>query len=302
MKRVHMYILLVVAMLAALPAVAQNRADSTAIDSVATQSHSSRRFITPVKENTNKVLLPGKDVDDKLLEQYLTGDTLKALEEARQDSIKKAYTRYPKLTDMAIGLNFLDLLLGAFGQDHMNVDASFTLNMWNRLQPVVELGVGFAKSTPDDMNYTYKGKVSPFARIGANYNFTFKSSPDYQALLGLRLGGSIFKYDITDISYHNSYWGESASTEILGNTGRALWFEVVAGLKVKVWKQVSLGWMVRYHNLISENKAPQGKPWFIPGYGTRRGSIGLSFSAYYTIPMGKKEVAEEKTSIAEPQK
>jgi len=302
MRRVQMYILLVVAMLATVPAVAQTRVDSTVVDSVVTQSHSSRRFITPVKENTNKVLLPGKDVDDKLLEQYLTGDTLKALEEARQDSIKKAYTRYPKLTDMAVGLNFLDLLLGAFGQDHMNVDASFTLNMWNRLQPVVELGVGFAKSTPDDMNYTYKGKVSPFARIGANYNFTFKSSPDYQALLGLRLGGSIFKYDITDISYHNSYWGESASTEILGNTGRALWFEVVAGLKVKVWKQVSLGWMVRYHNLISENKAPQGKPWFIPGYGTRRGSIGLSFSAYYTIPMGKKEVAEEKTSIAEPQK
>lgn len=288
-----------VAMLAGLNADAQAVVDSTVVDSTAVVRTSSRRFITPVKENTNKVLLPGKDVDEKTLEQYLTGDTLKAKAEAERDSIKKAYTRYPKLTDMTVGLNFLDLVLGACGQDYMNVDASLTLNMWNRLQPVLELGVGCASSNPDDHNYTYKGKLSPFARIGANYNLMFKNSPDYQALLGLRLGGSIFKYDITDIYYHNSYWGENATLDITGKSGRALWFEAVAGLKVKIWRQLSLGWMVRYHSLLSENKAPQGKPWFVPGYGTRKGSIGLSFSVYYTLPIGKPVQKEEGTHVTQ---
>lgn len=299
MRRSLLYILMIVSLLAGVPAVAQTVADSTSVDTVKATTAPSRRFITPVKEKTNKVLLPGKNVDEKLLEQYLTGDTAKARADAERDSLKKVYTRYPKLTDMAVGLNFLDLVLGACGQDHMNVDASFTLNMWNRLQPVGELGVGLAKSTPDNMNYTYKGKLSPFMRLGANYNLTFKNSPDYQALLGLRLGGSIFKYEITDIKYHNTYWGEQATLDIKNQTGRALWMEVVAGLKVKVWRNVSLGWMVRYHNLLGENKAPQGKPWFIPGYGTRKGSFGLSFSAYYTLPVCKKAAKDDNETTTD---
>ncbi len=272
-------------MLACVTAVAQEVTDSTA-------TTRSRRFITPVKENTNKTLLPGKNVDDKALEVYLTGDSAKVQAEEREDSIKRAYKRYPKITDMTVGFNFMDLVLAAAGQDYMNVDASFTLNMWNRLQPVAEVGVGWANATPDGLNYTYKGKFAPFARIGVNYNLTFKSSPDYQGLLGVRLGGSVFKWDVTDIQHTNTYWGESATTEILNQTGRALWLEVTAGIKVKIWRQLSLGWVVRYHNILKENSNPQGEPWFIPGYGTRSSKFGLGFNIYYTLP-GKKTSSQE---------
>lgn len=295
MNKLAFYTIIIASLLACIPMAAHTVPDSTAVDT--TQAHnapSSRRFITPVKENTNKVLLPSSNIDEKQLELYLTGDTAKALAEAARDSIKRAYTRYPKLTDMAVGLNFLDLIMGVAGQDYMNIDASFSLNMWNRIQPVAELGVGFAKSTPDEGNYTYRGKIAPFARIGANYNFTFKNSPDYQALVGLRLGGSMFKWDITNIQHHNGYWGETTTTEILNQSGRALWWEAVAGLKVKIWQRISLGWMVRYHSILSENKHTQGNPWFIPGYGKRSGSIGLGFSIYYTIPFPTK-TAEQPT-------
>ena len=284
-------------MVIALPALAQTEPS----DSVSQPKPANRRFITPVKPETNVTLLPGKDVDEKMLEQYLTGDTAKAAAEARRDSIKKAYTRYPKLNDLTVGFNFIDLVLAAAGQDYFNADFSLTLNMWNRLQPVFELGVGRAKSTPDDKNFTYNGKFAPFVRLGVNYNFLFKSNPDYQALLGVRLGGSIFKYDVTGIRHHNGYWNEDATTEILGQTGRALWMEAVAGLKVKIWREWSLGWQVKYHSILGENKTKQGKPWFIPGYGTRSGSIGFSFNVYYTIPMHKPAPVEENTSIAEPQ-
>lgn len=290
MRRLLCYILLAIT---AVTAVAQSN------DTTAVQRHAGRRHITPVKASTNTQLLPGKGVDDKQLELFLTGDTAKAVAEAREDSIKRAYKRYPKLTDMAVGLNFMDLVLAAAGQDYYNIDASLTLNMWNRVQPVIELGMGHAKSTPDDMNYTYNGKWSPFMRVGANYNLTFKSTPDYQALLGVRLGGSLFKYEVTDIHHHNGYWNEDAVTAITGQSGRALWFEAVAGLKVKIWREFSLGWQVKWHTLLSENKAPQGKPWFIPGYGTRSSKIAFSFNAYYTIPLHKPELVEEKTSIAD---
>ena len=84
-------------------------------------------------------------------------------------------------------------------KSYASADINATLNMWNRLQPTIELGLGWAKSTPDDLYFTYRGKPSPYFKVGANYNFLFKSSPDYQAIVGIRLGYSTFGYDVTDV-------------------------------------------------------------------------------------------------------
>ncbi len=279
MKQTVKILLAVAAVLMVAGGASAQTADSTTVD-----KPSGRRFITPVAPKTNVTLLPGKDVDEKALELYLTGDTLQAMKEQREDSIRHAYTRYPKLTESYVGFNFIDLLLMACGQDHMNVDFSFTMNMWNRLQPVAELGVGYARLKDDDHNFTYHGKFAPYVKLGANYNFMFKNSPDYQAFLGVRLGGSLFRYDIADIKYSNSYWGEEVTTAIKGTNGRALWFEALAGLKVKIHREWALGWQIKYHSLLAENKQPSGKPWFVPGYGTRNGSIGFAFNVYYTFP------------------
>ena len=151
-----------------------------------------KRHVTPVKPETNLVKPPPKGTDEKIIQQYITGDTTAALNEARKDSLHRAYKRYPLLTDMALGLNFAEPLFMAFGQTYASADVNATLNMWNRLQPTVELGLGWAKSTPDDMNFTYHGKPSPYFKVGANYNFLFKNSPDYQAYLGLRPEFSLY--------------------------------------------------------------------------------------------------------------
>ena len=163
----------------------------------------------------------------------------------------------------------------AFGQNYASVDVNATLNMWNRLQPTVELGLGWAKSTPDDMNFTYRGKPSPYFKVGANYNFLFKNSPDYQAFLGIRLGYSTFSYDVTDVYYPSSYWHEELSGDITGEHSHALWGEAGAGLRVKLMGPISLGWMIRYHGIFNYGKSDHSRPWFIPGYGPRSSSLGL---------------------------
>ena len=55
------------------------------------------------------------------------------------------------------------------------------------------------------------------------------------------------------------------------------------GLKVKLWDRLSMGWMIRYHGIFSYGKNDHSKPWFIPGYGPRSGSLGLSLGLYYRI-------------------
>jgi len=248
-----------------------------------------KRHVTPVKPETNRVQPPPKGTDEKIIQQYITGDSAAAMAEARKDSLRRVYKRYPLVTDLSLGLNIADPIFLAFGQTYASSDISLTLNMWNRLQPTVEVGIGWAKSNPDDANFTYRGKPSPYFKVGANYNFMFKNSPDYQVLLGLRLGYSTFGYDINDAHYINSYWQEVIDFDIKGERSHALWAEAGVGLKVKIWDRISMGWMIRYHGILNYANKQHSKPWFIPGYGPRRSSLGFTLGIYYTLPWRHKD-------------
>lgn len=276
-----------------------------------TTTVSQGRHITPVRPSTNVVKQPGRDVSPELIEQYITGDTLAAQRKAREDSVRRSYPRYPRLTSLWLGANFIDPLLMALGQDYASTDVHATLNLWNRLQPTLELGLGWGKTTPDDMNFTYRAKTrpdernftyrakpSPYVKVGVNYNFLFKSRPDYQAFVGLRLGASTFSYDV-DAHYYNSYWQEEQQFNIRGERSNALWGEVLAGLKVKIYDRWSLGWTVRWHHLFKCKNTEHGRPWYIPGYGPRSRALTFSISAYYTLPLSQEKWPKRAEKVKE---
>lgn len=248
------------------------------------QKESNKRFVTPVTVKTNRTLLPRKG--EKL--QYIERDSL-TLDSLRRDSISKIYPRYPKITDLTLGVNVGDAVAKLFGQGYSSFDFSASVNMWNRLSPIVELGLGWANATPDGLNYTYKGKLAPYAKIGANYNLMFKSHPDYQFFVGARVGYSTFKYDLLNVTLTDGYWGETQVVDIKDQKSHALWGEIVAGLKVKLWGSISAGWTLKYHNVFSYRKNVNGDPWFVPGYGSRTSKLSVGVSVYYTLPMSKKK-------------
>ena len=262
---------------------------------VATAQEPDKRHVTPVKPETNRVQPPPKGTDEKVIQQYLSGDSTAAIAEARRDSLRRVYKRYPLLTDLSIGVNLVEPLFMAFGQSYASADVNATLNMWNRLQPTVELGLGWAKNSPDGMNFTYHGKPSPYFKLGANYNFLFKSSPDYQALIGIRLGYSTFGYDVTDVNYYGGYWQEGITYQLKGEHSHALWGEAGVGLKVKLFDRLSMGWMIRFHGIFDYGKNAHSKPWFIPGYGPRSSSLGLSLGLSYTLPFNRAPQSQQPT-------
>ena len=198
--------------------------------SMAVNAQDQQRKVTPVKPKTNKVLTQPKGTDEKIIQQYLTGDTAQARAQERKDSLAKIYPHYPKLTEFSLGLGFGDALMMAFGQKYASFDLSATLNMWNRFQPVLVVGLGRAKNMPDDMNFTYVGKLSPFFKIGANYNFLYKNEPQYQLYAGVRLGYSTFKYDVDDVSVSNPYWGELETYYLRGLRCNGHWGEYIVRL------------------------------------------------------------------------
>lgn len=204
------------------------------------------------------------------------------------DTVQKVRSKpvYPAYNGLNVGVNFGDLLFMAFGQKYGSYDLWANVSVHNWIFPVLECGLGYADSTPVHQNFTYKVKPSLYAKIGLNYNFLYKSNPDYQVFLGLRAGVSSFKYSLTDVTIDSDYWGESQTLSINGQHSLSFYGEAVAGIQVKIVSHFSLGWDVRYRFNIHTSADGPNRPWFIPGYG---GTYPASFhiSAIWTIPSGR---------------
>jgi len=199
-------------------------------------------------------------------------------------------TRVPKMEfplwhSVSVGLNIWDPMMRAFGQHYGIAEVWGELSLHNRYRPRIEIGLGTAKNTPKDGNFTYRSPVSAYFRIGADYNFLFNSNPDYSFTAGLRYGLSSFSYSVDNISINTPYWGEYERVSIPSQHAVAGWLELVAGLRVKLWGPVSAGWSFHFRTALKYGDKKYGAPWYIPGYGTRGSSIGGSFSIVYTIPL-----------------
>lgn len=195
--------------------------------------------------------------------------------------------KYPLWDAASVSVDIWDPLMRAFGQDYGLIGFGAELSLHNRYKPVFELGLGQANHKPSGNNYTYKSPMSVYMRIGMNYNFLYNSSPDYQFYGGLRYGFSSFRYSIDDITVDVPYWGETAKFGIPSQTSTVGWFELVFGLRVKLWGPISAGWAFKYHSILHESKNTYGKPWYIPGYGSRSASVTGSFSVTYTFSLSK---------------
>ena len=203
---------------------------------------------------------------------------------------------YPLIQDLTVGVNIFDPLMRAFGQHYGGADASVSLSMHNRYFPTFEFGMGAAHNTPSGNNFTYRSPLAPYFRIGADYNFLYNSNPDYRLFGGLRYGISFFSFSVDDITLRDDYWQESVGMSIPSASVTAGWWEIVLGLRVRLWKGFSAGWQVKYHSILHQSHPPTGDAWYIPGFGTSGSSLTGSFSFFYTFSLNKKHSAKVSTT------
>lgn len=194
---------------------------------------------------------------------------------------------YPLAYAASVGVNIWDPVMRLFGQKYGLIDFSAEFNMHNRYIAVFEVGLGQADNRPDDNNYTYKSPMSTYFKIGLNYNFLYNSSSDYMAMAGVRYGFSPFTFSITDVNIDSPYWQEDAPMTIPSQRVTAGYLEILFNLRLRIAGPVYLGWAFIFHTILHETKTPSGKPWYIPGYGTRNMPITGAFSVTYTFDLHK---------------
>lgn len=204
---------------------------------------------------------------------------------AELDTVTKAKSAptYHAFNGVSIGANFFDAIMMAIGQRRAGFDISADCSIHNWFFPVVEAGIGFSDARPDDGRCHFKVAPTPYLRVGMNYNFLYKSNPDYQFYLGLRAGWSTFGYDIYSIQAGSEYYMADGPTQRTGLRSTAFYGQALAGLKVKIWRGLFMGWSVRYNfNIHQSYSDPDYPAWFTPGKGTST-PIMATFSIGWTF-------------------
>lgn len=256
-----------------------------------------QREVTPVESDDKKPQAPVLHYYDKhgdpLDEPVLFLATLDTVASPKVN----ARPIYPKFYAVEVGVNIFDAFTAIAGQKYGGADIHASLSLWNWVFPTIELGLAGAHNTPKGNNYTYVSGPSFYCKLGADYNFLYKSNPDYRFFAGLRLGITPFSFALKDITPYPGYWGTGDSFSMPAQSVTAVYGEFLLGLRVNIVKRISLGWSLRIHHLFHNSSCPSGDPWYIPGMGTRGSKIGGTFSVSYTLPLAKKQKIRDDDEV-----
>lgn len=283
MKRLHVITVLMAVIFTALtPVIGQRRATPVNNASTRTQSKNDAHGDSiRALERRRARSIQYQDDNGKIV----MVDTISGVEWIDSTLLPKAPPmKYKLLHAINVGVNIWDPVMRICGQKYGGADAFVNVSLHNRYLPTFEFGMGQTDYSPSDNNYTYKTPLSPYFKLGLDYNFLYNSDPDYQFFAGLRYGFSPFKFTVSDVRLTNQFWGETDPFTFDQVSVTAGWFEFVVGLRVKIFSQVSAGWSLRYHSILHQSHPDVGDAWYIPGYGTSSSSLSGSFNIIYTLP------------------
>lgn len=84
----------------------------------------------------------------------------------------------------------------------------------------------------------------------------------------------------------------------MNQRANAFYGQALMGIKVKLWKNIAMGWSFRYGFKMKATNGSNSNVWFIPGYGT--GALGATFSLIYSIPINTKKIERNFPEFSNP--
>jgi hypothetical protein len=209
----------------------------------------------------------------------------------------------PLYNGIYVGVDAFGPANSLLGSDFFSTEVQAGINLKNRFMPTIELGYG-TTDTWNENGIHYKTNA-PYGRVGIDYNFRFKKL-DYEDWLfaGVRYGYTNFKYDmevapINDKSYGNivgnptmidPIWGGSVPYKKTGMKGSMSWYELVFGIRTKIYKNFLMGLSLRFRYKVSATMDETAHLWYVPGFGKFDSkSTGITYTLIYKFSAGTKK-------------
>ncbi|MEL7003173.1 MAG: DUF6048 family protein [Bacteroidota bacterium] len=190
-------------------------------------------------------------------------------------------------TAVRIGTDVLSIVQNFTKDDFTEFNVSVDVDLYRYFFNIEygQLEQGFM-SDRDNAMYTVDGS---YWRFGPEINF-LKKDPEQNALFfGFRYAFSNFS-DELDFNIDNGFFG-SADQRLENDNLRASWFEMVSGLKVKIWKNIWFGYTARFKFGVTGFEENELIPHLIPGFGRAEETVAWDFNYWiaYRIPIGKEK-------------
>lgn len=166
---------------------------------------------------------------------------------------------------------------------------------------------GLSSYKLDEDTYQYENNGS-YLKFGADINF-MNSDPHLNVMFfGLRYASSSFNdqldYDTRAIIQSETAWPNTRESSSNGNA-KANWYEMVTGLKIRVVKQLYMGFTLRFKLLLKTKQIEDLRPYYIPGFGKNINTSAFGFNYYvsYRLPFRKKIIyIDENKKVIEDKK
>jgi hypothetical protein len=219
----------------------------------------------------------------------------KKLEAVKKDTIKPKMDRY----GLIVGVDINKIARSIYDSNYKGIaftgDYRFTKNYYL----YGELGNENITVEDPQLNTTSKGS---YIKVGFDYNgYTNWLDMENRITVGMRYGFSTFSESLNSYEIYNPhpYFGQSPSISS-GETYDGLtssWAEVAAGVNVKVFNNIYVGFSLQLKMLITNTEPGNFENLYIPGFNrTYAGNFGAGFNytVSYFIPIYKKKVISTK--------
>lgn len=204
---------------------------------------------------------------------------------------------YPQLNGLEIGMDLWGPGSALFGSDNLSAEVMAALNMKNRFFPTVEVGYGKSDSWSEEGIHYKTG--APYFRLGMDYNVFYKKKHLHRLLVGVRYGVSSFKYDVASLgiddpifgdhfnpNIEDDIWGGSIPFDHPGMKSTMQWLELCGTIRAHIWRDLYMGWSVRFKFRLSASTGKYGDPAYVPGFGTfGSNTLGITYTIVYRLPV-----------------
>lgn len=149
---------------------------------------------------------------------------------------------------------------------------------FDRYYVVLEYGNWGRSLNADSAAYANSGT---YWRAGVDVNFLTKDPDRNVFFLGARYGRSVFTESLSVTTY-DPIWGLMADN-FYHTDVHAWWIELTAGLKVKIWKILWLGYTGRFKFALSSDGTDEMIPHDVPGFGRTNKETAWGFNYYLML-------------------
>jgi hypothetical protein len=167
-------------------------------------------------------------------------------------------------------------------RNNLSIEGYLSMDIDTQKAAVIE--AGYLNFRYSQYNYSYLSKGA-FVRLGVDFNLIHPEVAlgKYYAGIGLRYGISIFNSEVPSYRYDN-YWG-SVTGSIPRSTHMAHFIEASPGIKAEIFRNFSMGWVIRLRFLIYSGTGKDLKAVYIPGYGdgVKTFSPGINYYLIWSI-------------------